>query len=85
MEITEGSKNLLVKIVTIGNQYGSDCPWHEWIVAELKSSFTQQQKGNLSDLIKKGFITVGECDDKVYYEISAEAYDLVENIATEVK
>jgi DNA-binding PadR family transcriptional regulator len=81
MEITEASKNLLVKIVNIGNQFSSDCPWHEW----MDEPFTQQEKGNLSDLVKKGFIKVGQDDGQVYYEISPEAFDLVENITTEVK
>ena len=81
MEITKASKNLLVRIVTIANDYGSDCPWHEW----LGQPFTQQEKGNLSDLVKKGFIKVGEMDNMVYYDISQEAFDLVENITTEVK
>ncbi len=32
-----------------------------------------------------GFIKVGEMDNMVYYDISQEAFDLVENITTEVK
>jgi hypothetical protein len=80
MEITEASRNLLIKIVTIANDNGSTCPWHEW----LGEPFTQQEKGNLSDLVKKGFIEVKEDDGQVYYDISDEAFALVENNTTEV-
>jgi hypothetical protein len=79
MQMTQASTNLLKKIVKVGNDCGSDCPWHEWLGEPL----TQQEKGNLSDLVKKGFIKVGECDGQVYYDISPEAFELVENITKE--
>ena len=79
MELTQASQNLLTKIVTIANRYGSTCPWHEW----LDEPLTQKEKGNLTDLVKKGFIKVGEDSGQIYYDISDEAFELIENLSND--
>jgi hypothetical protein len=79
MELTQASQNLLTKIVTVANDCGSTCPWHEWLGEPL----TQQEKGNLTDLVKKGFIKVGEDSGQIYYDISDEAFELIENLSND--
>ncbi len=79
MQLTQGTQNLLTKIVTMANLYGSTCPWHEW----LDEPLTQKEKGNLTDLVKKGFIKVGEDSGQIYYDISDEAFELIENMSND--
>ena len=79
MELTQASQNLLAKIVKVANACGSTCPWHEW----LDEPLTQKEKGNLTDLVKKGFIKVGEDSGQIYYDISDEAFELIENMSND--
>ena len=63
MELTKASSELLERIIAASNCDGSDGVWAYW----LDKPLTKKDRGNLSDLVKKGLIIAEEyCGDAFY-------------------
>jgi hypothetical protein len=63
MKLTKASRELLKRIVTASGSDGSDGVWSYWLAKPL----TKKDRGNLSDLVKKGLIIAKDfCGDDFY-------------------
>jgi len=66
MELTKASQELLQRIIAASNTDGSDGVWADW----LEKPLTKKDRGNLSDLVKKGLITAQDYMGAAYYTVT---------------
>ena len=75
IELTPASKNLLQTIADAAEMSNDGLgAWASWF-----RPITKDERGNVSDLIKKGLLTVGEADidGEIWYQLTEEAKKLV--------
>ena len=68
MKLTTASQKLLQRIIAASNCDGSDGVWHYW----LDKPLTKKDRGNLSDLVKKGLIIAEEYCGDAFYTVTPE-------------
>lgn len=66
MKLTKASRELLTRIIAASNCDGSDGVWHYW----LDKPLTKKDRGNLSDLIKKGLIIAEDYRGDAFYTVT---------------
>jgi len=66
MKLTKASRELLKRIVAASGSDGSDGVWSYW----LDKPLTKKDRGNLSDLVKKGLIIAKDFRGDVFYTVT---------------
>ena len=66
MKLTKASQELLQRIIAASNCEGSDGVWAYW----LEKPLTKKDRGNLSDLVKKGLIIADDYYGSAFYTVT---------------